>query len=173
MALFSGRSLCPVGRHSRRERKMGQAMGSQLAGEAVTVGRQAPPLTIEQILGWADSHKSRTGCWPHAGSGAIPESLGDTWSAVNMALRRGYRGLPGDSTLTQLLGEFRQKEPGLAKPPLNVEDILAWARSHRQRTGRWPSVVSGTVLDAPGETWRGIDTALRNGFRGLPQGDSL
>ncbi len=148
-------------------------MSSQLAWNGLTVGSRATPLTVEQILGWADSHKSRTGCWPHAGSGTILESPDDTWSAINMALRRGYRGLAGSSTLAQLLGEFRQKEPGQAKPPLSVEQILGWARSHHQRAGRWPTVVTGEILDAPGETWRGIDTALRNGFRGLPEGDSL
>lgn len=54
-----------------------------------------------------------------------------TWSVVSMALPRGYRGLPGDSTLAPPLGELRQKEPGLGKPPLNVEYILAWARPNR------------------------------------------
>jgi hypothetical protein len=28
-------------------------------------------------------------------------------------------------------------------------------------------------VDAVGETWRAIDTALRRGLRGLPGGDSL
>src|SRR5207249_2777654 len=31
-----------------------------------------PPLTVEQILAWADEHHSRTGNWPSVRGGAIP-----------------------------------------------------------------------------------------------------
>lgn len=33
--------------------------------------------------------------------------------------------------------------------------------------------MSGEVVDAPGETWAGIQAALQNGGRGLPGGSSL
>jgi hypothetical protein len=56
---------------------------------------------------------------------------------------------------------------------LTVEQILAWADAYRERTGSWPTRESGPVADAPGETWKKIDTALYDGFRGLPGGDSL
>jgi hypothetical protein len=48
-----------------------------------------PAFTIEQILGWADAWHQRTGQWPYAESGAIPEAPGETWSAVNQALKQG------------------------------------------------------------------------------------
>ncbi len=51
--------------------------------------------------------------------------------------------------------------------------ILAWADAHHGRTGAWPSSTSGPVGDAPGETWSGLNTALRLGTRGLPGGDSV
>jgi hypothetical protein len=57
--------------------------------------------------------------------------------------------------------------------PLTVEQVLAWADAHRARTGRWPSAASGPVLDAPGEHWRAIASALRYGYRGLPYRQSL
>src|SRR5262249_9576598 len=41
-----------------------------------------PPLTIEQILRWADEHHARTGEWPTAKSGVIPNSGGETWASV-------------------------------------------------------------------------------------------
>jgi hypothetical protein len=59
------------------------------------------------------------------------------------------------------------------KRPLTVEQILAWADAHHQRTGRWPSTESGNVQDAPGERWCNLDDSLRLGLRSLPGGDSL
>src|SRR5262249_11213600 len=41
------------------------------------------------------------------------------------------------------------------------------------RTGSWPKVKSGPVNGVPGETWAGIDQALRTGNRGLPGRSSL
>jgi hypothetical protein len=54
-----------------------------------------------------------------------------------------------------------------------VAQILAWADEHHRRTGGWPSADSGPVAGAPGESWRALNSALRDGFRGLPGGDSL
>jgi hypothetical protein len=61
----------------------------------------------------------------------------------------------------------------LPKPHLTVAKILAWADSHRARTGRWPSCTGGRVRGAPGETWVNVNQALRLGLRGLPGGDTL
>ena len=54
---------------------------------------------------WADLHEQRTGVWPHARSGAIPEAPGETWHIVETALTKGVRGLPGGATLAQLLAD--------------------------------------------------------------------
>jgi hypothetical protein len=59
------------------------------------------------------------------------------------------------------------------KPPLIVAQILAWADAHHARTGAWPDARSGPVEGAPGESWKGLDRDLRDGYRGLPGGDSL
>jgi hypothetical protein len=56
---------------------------------------------------------------------------------------------------------------------LTAEQILAWAEAHRAATGRWPSSRSGPVLHAEGEHWGSIDSALREGHRSLPGGQSL
>src|SRR5215472_17467411 len=66
-----------------------------------------PDFTISQILAWADAWYERTGKWPHDDSGRIPGALGVTWRAVDLALSRGHRGLPGGSSLAQLLWEKR------------------------------------------------------------------
>jgi hypothetical protein len=132
----------------------------------------AAALTVELILSWAYAHRQRTGHWPRTRSGAIPEAPGRTWSAVNVALQRGSSGLPRGSSLTKLLVLALGKPPG-RRECLRIKQIEGWARSHQRRRGHWPNSRSGEVVDAPGESWKAIDKALRQGRRGLPGGDSL
>jgi len=135
--------------------------------------RGQPPLSVEQILSWADTHHQRHGRWPSAAAGVIPKTKGLTWRAVNLALRQGHRGLQGGSSLSRLLSEHRGKPLWASKPELSIEKILAWVEEHRRRTGQWPRVASGPVYAAPDENWRAINMALRCGNRGLPAGLSL
>jgi hypothetical protein len=44
---------------------------------------------------------------------------------------------------------------------------------HHRRTGKWPSAESGPIVDAPGETWKGLQMALLQGLRGLESCSSL
>ncbi|MFN3651306.1 MAG: hypothetical protein ACK47B_17160 [Armatimonadota bacterium] len=132
-----------------------------------------PPLTVEQILAWADAHHAHTGEWPKANSGAIPEVPGETWAKVNAALLSGSRGLTGDSSLARLLLEKRDVEHHLARPRLTVEQILTWIDAFYERHGQWPTHASGAVEDALGERWDALDNALRAGLRGLPGGSSV
>jgi hypothetical protein len=92
---------------------------------------------------------------------------------VDQALHKRQRGLASGQTLTQLLVERRGLRTRRYPPPLTESQILAWARAHYERTGAWPSYRSGPVPEAPGETWRSIDSALRQGARGLRGGLSL
>ena len=132
------------------------------------------PLTVERILAWADAHHAATGRWPTSwSSGPVQCAPGETWPSLDVALREGRRGLPGGMTLAHLLAEHRQAPNIYTEPPLTAEQILAWADAHRDATGRWPSSQSGPVLHAEGEHWGSIDTALREGYRGLPGGQSL
>jgi hypothetical protein len=96
-----------------REGLRGLPGGSSLAGliarergvrNRAAVGR----LTVRQILAWADAHHERTGQWPTAASGPIPEAPGETWRGVNLALGRGGRGLRGGSSLYRLLKRNRR-----------------------------------------------------------------
>ena len=61
----------------------------------------------------------------------------------------------------------------LLRRPLEIAEILRWARSYREWTGKWPTADSGPVGGILWETWKGIDMDLRNGHRGLPGGSSL
>ena len=63
--------------------------------------------TIPEILAWADAHHKRTGKWPLTTSGPVVGASRGTWCAIDRALRRGSRGLPGGSSLAALLIEHR------------------------------------------------------------------
>jgi hypothetical protein len=130
-------------------------------------------LTVATVLEWADAHHKRTGRWPHVRSGPVAGAPGQTWGAVNRALARGSRGLPGGSSLARLLGEKRGRRNQAQAPPLTAGQILLWADAHFRRTGRLPNANSGAALDAPGESWSAVASALYAGNRGLPGGETL
>jgi hypothetical protein len=132
-----------------------------------------PPLTKAQIVAWAVDHKARSGGWPNLHSGRVLTAPDETWAAVEAALRGGGRGLPGGSSLGQLLARRLAARTQAAIGRLTVRRILSWADDHHARTGRWPCCKPDSVGAAPGENWKAIDTALRLGCRGLPGGSSL
>ena len=144
-----------------------------VARRRVRCPHYAPRLTIAQVLAWADLFHARTGRWPNCDSGPVLEAPGEHWRAVTTCIAEGLRGLPGGSTLTQLLIEHRGIRSMGYAPPLEIPQILAWADAFHGRNGRWPMVRSGPVTDAPGETWCAIASALSIGGRGLPGGSSL
>lgn len=135
--------------------------------------KQLPPYTEEQILAWADEHHERTHKWPSNKSGVIPGTNGETWTAVEMALSHGQRGLPGGTTLAQLLMDRRGADYHLNLPQFTEKQILIWIDAFHERTGKWPKASSGLIRDGWGDTWNAIDRALRSGHRGLPGGSSL
>ena len=132
-----------------------------------------PIHTLEKILDWADAHYERTGDWPKLTSGPIFGPFDENWCPVNACLYQGHRGLPGGSSLALLLLEHRQRRSLGHLPPLTIDDILTWADSHHDSTGKWPTENSGPILDAPGETWSAVALSLYGGNRGLPGGSSL
>ena len=130
----------------------------------------APPITIPQILSWADAFHDRTGKWPTTDGGAIDLAVGETWRKIESALSRGLRGLPGGSSLAGLLAQERGATTHRA---LNIPEILRWADAYHERNGTWPNSTSGPIPEASGETWKRVHGALRDGRRGLPSGSSL
>src|SRR5438445_12249219 len=113
------------------------------------------PLAPEQVLAWADAFYARHGRWPQASSGLIEGAAGETWLGVDAALRQGHCGLPGGSSLYRLIKAHRPDRAGglldegmsdpdptprrkQRAPDLEIEQILAWADAHYERTGEWP-----------------------------------
>jgi hypothetical protein len=130
-------------------------------------------LTVPRVLAWAKAHHRRTGGWPTDKSGAIAEAPGQTWRGVDLALKWGYRGLPGGVSLAGLLARALGVRNRTNLPALTAAEVVGWAHAHQLRTGEWPTRVSGAIRGVAGETWHGVDLALRGGYRGLPGGSSL
>jgi superfamily II DNA or RNA helicase len=152
----------------------GSSLAQLLAKErGVRNAKRPPPLTLQQILSWADAHHNRTGEWPKGKSGAIHGQPGETWLGVNIALHAGQRGLPGRSSLAQLLQEERGARNMRRPALLTLKQILSWADAHYERTREWPSGHGGPISDAPGDTWAAVDQALQKGRRGFSGGSSL
>ncbi len=132
-----------------------------------------PALAIEQILAWADAYYESRGEWPTRRSGPVEGVPGETWNAIDVALANGARGFPGGSSLPKLLAEHRKVRNRKGLPALSIAQILVWADEHHQRTGHWPTIKSGAVCGAPGETWAKLSGYLDVGSRQLPGGSSL
>jgi len=161
---------------SRRRGLPGHSSLAQLlaAKRGVRNPRGLRALTAKQILAWADKHYAQTGDWPTADSGAVQAAPGETWIALDSALRGGKRGLPGGSSLAKLLFQCRGRRHRRFPPNLTIDQILGWANAQHQRTGKWPNGDLDSVIpETPEETWTAVESALRNGRRGLPGGDSL
>jgi hypothetical protein len=130
-------------------------------------------LSKRKILVWADAHHERKGEYPNTNSGPVTDAPGERWDLIDNALRAGHRGLPGGSSLLQLLVKKRGVRNTANLPPLTEEGIRQWAELHFQCTGSLPKYYSGPIADAPGETWSAVDNSLRFGKRGLAGESSL
>lgn len=139
----------------------------------VTNRKNQPRLTHKLIVTWADAYFQRTGDWPIQRSGRIAESPEQTWLSVDAALRVGSRGLPGGDSLAALLARRRGARKKRNLPRFTIPLILQWADAYRRRTGKWPRHLSGSIPEAPGETWLAVEMALRQGIRGLRKRSTL
>jgi hypothetical protein len=149
-----------------REAKL-RAMTAQRGGRD-----SRTPLTINRILAAVDEYYAANGRWPDYRCGPVTGLPGDTWATINRALVRGRRGLPGGTSLAQLLRQYRGRYcHGLIT--LSVEQILEWADAYHEGHGRWPNRYSGRVDEASPDTWDNINKVLARGVRGLPGGTTL
>ena len=124
------------------------------------------PITLDKILEWADAHKKATGKWPNQTSGNIIGVLDENWANVEQALQSGLRGLD-KSSLAKLLEKHRGKRNIAAIGRLSEKTILEWADQYLAINGKYPTKNSGEIPNSNGETWGGVNAALRKGIRGI------
>jgi predicted transcriptional regulator len=89
------------------------------------VPRKRSPLTVPEILAWADAHHQRTGRWPSQTSGPVVGAPGLTWETINKALLLGRHGLPGGDSLARFLRRERGRQPhhGRAADPARRQEV--------------------------------------------------
>jgi hypothetical protein len=98
-------------------------------------------LQLEDILAWATRHRESTGQWPTRASGEIPGTFGVSWFAVDAALRNGTRGLPGGSSLAQLLAAKFGARNVQRLPPLTEPQILLGPMRFTSEAGTGPPCI--------------------------------
>jgi hypothetical protein len=67
----------------------------------------------------------------------------------------------------------RKRPPRIQPVRLTITAILSWADAYHSRYGRWPNRFSGEVRGCRWTTWRQVERALQDGFRGLRGGSSI
>ena len=134
-----------------------------------------PKLTERQILKWADLQLDYCGRFPGPRSGPVLAAQGEDWRNIDNALRYGLRGMEGGTSLPKLLAGKRGRRNVQDLIPLTESLILRWATAHHKRAGKWPTVNSGIIPDAPDpqETWRRVESAMARGRRGLSGRSSI
>jgi hypothetical protein len=125
-------------------------------------------LTEHQVLAWAEAHHKETGTWPKREDGRLHGVPGFTWRGIDEAIHERPQSFGNARTLAHLLMIRRGVRCRAYLPRLTYKQILIWADAHRQRTGSWPRSYTGAIVDAPGETWLGVNQALHEAVRGLP-----
>ncbi|MCO5166653.1 MAG: hypothetical protein M9894_09835 [Planctomycetes bacterium] len=152
----------------------GSSLARLLHERRGVVNRLEPKqLAEEDVMELIARHHEAHGAWPTRGSGPIPGST-LTWGAVDLALIHGRHGLPGGSSIAQLL----QRHEGVRNirnlPPLTDAQVAEWAKAFEAKHGRWPTRKDGQIDGAPaGETWGRIAAALEQGLRQLEARTSL
>jgi superfamily II DNA or RNA helicase len=164
--LESGKSLAKILGPTKK------AFGSEIR----TVGT---PLTEQIIVEAAVEHFERTQKWPTQETVEdIPLLPGDNWTAINAAGYLGQRGLEKGRTLPRILAPIKagygtkiRNEGGA----LSEATIIEAAVQHFKKTGMWPSCNdrSSEIPLLPGSTWGTINSAGRQGNRGLGKGRLL
>src|SRR5262249_6262774 len=132
-----------------------------------------PDFTESVILQWAREHFAQAGKWPTRYSGKVLSNPEENWRGVENALRVGLRGLPGGSSLAQLLEAKCNVPNRMNLRKLSRRLIVTLAKEFFEKPGSWPTTDSGDVDGVEALTWNAVDQALRKGSRGLPGGSSL
>ena len=103
----------------------------------------------------------------------MADAAAETWKGIDQALRGGYRGLPGGTTLARLLAQQRGVRNRVNLPRLTERQIAHLGRGALPTHPHLAQPPIRRYAGTPDESWAAVDLALRWGYRGLPGGSSL
>ena len=83
-----------------------------------------PPLSIDKILGWVDSHYEQFGKWPIESAGVDREPPAESWQNLSQVLQVGLPGFPKSGSLAKLLTAKRDVRNCMTLPGLTNMKIL-------------------------------------------------
>jgi hypothetical protein len=134
----------------------------------------AKKLNYEQILQWGDDFYQLNSRYPNKNDGRI-QGTNETWKVVEASMTKAQRGLTYATTLRKLFEKHRGMEKRTLKSRalLNNQQVVEWAKSYKNRTGKRPSVKSGPIPETENDSWHSIHTCIQNGWRGLTRQKSL
>jgi Phage derived protein Gp49-like (DUF891) len=101
------------------------------------------PLTVEQILAWADANKARTGRWPTRWSGPVAESWGETWAIYTVQF----------AGVVYVLHAFQKKSKrGIKTPPEEIAKVKARLKEAEKHDAEWAEEEKQQDKGHPGGT---------------------
>ncbi len=108
----------------------------------------------------------------------VPDMPYETWSIINDACRHANRGLTRITTLAQVLQPLRNElklGPNQNdKKDLSEDQIISAAREFYRIHHKIPTEYTNEAVPGlPHETWTGINSVGRDGYRGLTKGRPL
>jgi hypothetical protein len=128
-----------------------------------------PDFSEEKIVEWAKKYFLVHNKYPSIRtkpSDWLPE--GETWIALDIALKRGTRGLPGGSSVAKLFEKYFGIRNKTNIPKISEQCIIDYMIVFKDKYGYFPHAHSKENEMLPsGESWHGFDKALRNARRGL------
>ena len=149
---------------------------AQLLGQAglkTNPAAQIYPSLEEIITAAKDFSKGNNKKLPNRGTGSFQGYLKLTWGAIDGAIKRGsISGITAKSLADLFVQEFGYRNVNNL-PDLRQEKILEWCDLFKERNGMFPSNTSQSIAEMGTETFRSIDTALRENRRGLNGYSSL
>lgn len=134
--------------------------------------KEKKDLDVSMIIKELKKYHKKNKKYPNKRDASFFLADGTSATSLDQALRMGFRGLDGGSSLAKLIEEISGKPSHTNKMKLTESIIKKEIISFYMKNKQYPTQCSKESKPF-GSTWVSIDLALRSGFRGLEGGSSL
>ena len=146
----------------------GESLSQLLHDEGLSANFLSSKLpSLNEIVSIALDYKEKNGQLPKRETGQITGYLGVTWHSVNGALRRGKIEGTSAKSLADLWAERFEHRNVNNLELLTESKVLDWCDEWYTKSAKYPTNKSPSLPSMGTETFRSIDTALRDQRRGL------